>query len=230
MAATAAWAAWAAWTSDRPAGRARAPGVGRSGRVAAAHPSEARGRGSACRDRIATSSTASPARPPRPARRGLRSVRRPLPARRGCNRPVPHLARGAPAGINGAMRLPVPGPRDVLSALERGGEQVEALLGPCRGCSPCSTRPRRWSRGRPRIVDRVEAGRGRGDRPRSRESARSVDAATAEVADGRVASTPGGRAARQPREVELARGRCRRTAPASRWVARRSSSTSSSRR
>ena len=27
------------------------------------------------------------------------------------------------------MRLPVPGPRDVLSALERGGEQVEALLG-----------------------------------------------------------------------------------------------------
>lgn len=27
------------------------------------------------------------------------------------------------------MRLPVPGPRDVISALERGGEQVEALLG-----------------------------------------------------------------------------------------------------
>ena len=27
------------------------------------------------------------------------------------------------------MRLPVPGPRDVLSALERGGEQVETLLG-----------------------------------------------------------------------------------------------------
>lgn len=27
------------------------------------------------------------------------------------------------------MRLPVPGPRDVLTALERGGEQVEALLG-----------------------------------------------------------------------------------------------------
>ena len=27
------------------------------------------------------------------------------------------------------MRRPVPGPRDVLSALERGGEQVEALLG-----------------------------------------------------------------------------------------------------
>jgi len=27
------------------------------------------------------------------------------------------------------MRLPVPGPRDVFSALERGGEQVEALLG-----------------------------------------------------------------------------------------------------
>ena len=27
------------------------------------------------------------------------------------------------------MRLPVPGPRDVLSALERGGDQVEALLG-----------------------------------------------------------------------------------------------------
>lgn len=27
------------------------------------------------------------------------------------------------------MRLPVPGPRDVLSALERGSEQVEALLG-----------------------------------------------------------------------------------------------------
>ena len=27
------------------------------------------------------------------------------------------------------MRLPVPGPRDVLSALERGGDQVEALMG-----------------------------------------------------------------------------------------------------
>jgi hypothetical protein len=27
------------------------------------------------------------------------------------------------------MRLPVPGPRDVLSALERGGDQVEAMLG-----------------------------------------------------------------------------------------------------
>ncbi|RYB88824.1 hypothetical protein EUA06_18755 [Nocardioides glacieisoli] len=27
------------------------------------------------------------------------------------------------------MRLPVPGPRDVLSALERGGDQVEALVG-----------------------------------------------------------------------------------------------------
>lgn len=27
------------------------------------------------------------------------------------------------------MRLPLPGPRDVVSALERGGEQVEALLG-----------------------------------------------------------------------------------------------------
>ena len=27
------------------------------------------------------------------------------------------------------MRLPVPGPRDVLAALERGGDQVEALLG-----------------------------------------------------------------------------------------------------
>ncbi|GAB3024459.1 hypothetical protein GCM10011376_09960 [Nocardioides flavus (ex Wang et al. 2016)] len=27
------------------------------------------------------------------------------------------------------MRLPVPGPRDVISALERGGDQVEALLG-----------------------------------------------------------------------------------------------------
>jgi hypothetical protein len=27
------------------------------------------------------------------------------------------------------MRLPVPGPRDVLSALERGGDQVEALIG-----------------------------------------------------------------------------------------------------
>jgi hypothetical protein len=27
------------------------------------------------------------------------------------------------------MRLPVPGPRDVFSALERGGEQVEALMG-----------------------------------------------------------------------------------------------------
>ena len=27
------------------------------------------------------------------------------------------------------MRLPVPGPRDVISALERGGEQVEAMVG-----------------------------------------------------------------------------------------------------
>lgn len=27
------------------------------------------------------------------------------------------------------MRLPVPGPRDVLAALERGGDQIEALIG-----------------------------------------------------------------------------------------------------
>ena len=27
------------------------------------------------------------------------------------------------------MRLPVPGPRDVMSLLERGGDQLEAVLG-----------------------------------------------------------------------------------------------------
>ena len=40
------------------------------------------------------------------------------------------------------MRLPVPGPRDLMSALERGSEQVEALLGAVRVRWRCSTGPR----------------------------------------------------------------------------------------
>lgn len=65
------------------------------------------------------------------------------------------------------MRLPVPGPRDVLSALERGSEQVEALLGAV---------PRVLA-----LLDRAEAIVDRAEATVARVGG-VVDAATAEVA------------------------------------------------
>lgn len=65
------------------------------------------------------------------------------------------------------MRLPVPGPRDVLSALERGSEQVEALLGAVPRVLALLDRAEQ-------IVDRAEATVAR--------VGVVVDAATAEVA------------------------------------------------
>jgi hypothetical protein len=65
------------------------------------------------------------------------------------------------------MRLPVPGPRDVLSALERGGEQVEALLGAVPRVLALLDQAEALVARASVVVDRVEV---------------VVDAATAEVA------------------------------------------------
>jgi hypothetical protein len=65
------------------------------------------------------------------------------------------------------MRLPVPGPRDVLSALERGSEQVEALLGAVPRVLALLDQAEALVARASLVVDRVEV---------------VVDAATAEVA------------------------------------------------
>ncbi|HEU4336159.1 MAG TPA: hypothetical protein VFR45_02500 [Nocardioides sp.] len=65
------------------------------------------------------------------------------------------------------MRLPVPGPRDVMSALERGSEQVEALLGAVPRALALLDRAEVLLERASAAVDRVDA---------------VVDAATAEVA------------------------------------------------
>jgi ABC-type transporter Mla subunit MlaD len=76
------------------------------------------------------------------------------------------------------MRLPVPGPRDVISALERGSEQVEALLGAVPRMLALLDEAEALVARASAIVDRVEV---------------VADAATAEVArvsvvvDGAVA-------------------------------------------
>jgi ABC-type transporter Mla subunit MlaD len=76
------------------------------------------------------------------------------------------------------MRLPVPGPRDVMSALERGSEQVEALLGAVPRMLALLDEAEALVARASAIVDRVEV---------------VADAATAEVArvsvvvDGAVA-------------------------------------------
>jgi hypothetical protein len=79
------------------------------------------------------------------------------------------------------MRLPVPGPRDVLSALERGSEQVEALLGAVPRVLALLDQAEALAARASVIVDRVE---GVADAATA-EVARVgevVDAATAEVA------------------------------------------------
>jgi hypothetical protein len=65
------------------------------------------------------------------------------------------------------MRLPVPGPRDVLSALERGSEQVEALLGAVPRVLALLDQAETLVARASAVVDRVEV---------------VADAATAEVA------------------------------------------------
>ena len=76
------------------------------------------------------------------------------------------------------MRLPVPGPRDVMSALERGSEQVEALLGAVPRALALLDRAEVLLERASATVDRVDA---------------VVDAATAEVA--RVGAVVDGAAA-----------------------------------
>ena len=73
------------------------------------------------------------------------------------------------------MRLPVPGPRDVLSALERGSEQVEALLGAVPRALALLDQAevlieRRLGDGRPRRRSRRRCDRG--GRPRGRGGGR----------------------------------------------------------
>lgn len=79
------------------------------------------------------------------------------------------------------MRLPVPGPRDVLSALERGGEQVEALLGAVPRVLALLDQAEAVVARASGIVDRVEAVADAATAEVARAGA-VVDAATAEVA------------------------------------------------
>lgn len=79
------------------------------------------------------------------------------------------------------MRLPVPGPRDVLSALERGGEQVEALLGAVPRVLALLDQAEALVARASGIVDRVEAVADAATAEVARVGA-VVDAATAEVA------------------------------------------------
>ncbi|WP_224273140.1 hypothetical protein [Nocardioides lacusdianchii] len=79
------------------------------------------------------------------------------------------------------MRLPVPGPRDVLSALERGGEQVEALLGAVPRVLALLDQAEALVARASGIVDRVEAVADAATAEVARVGT-VVDAATAEVA------------------------------------------------
>ncbi len=79
------------------------------------------------------------------------------------------------------MRLPVPGPRDVLSALERGGEQVEALLGAVPRVLALLDQAEALVARASGIVDRVEAVADAATAEVARVGG-VVDAATAEVA------------------------------------------------
>lgn len=89
-----------------------------------------------------------------------------LPFRQGHREPSPGPRRGT-RWYQWRMRLPVPGPRDVLSALERGGEQVEALLGAVPRVLALLDQAEALVARASGIVDRVDA---------------VADAATAEVA------------------------------------------------
>ena len=79
------------------------------------------------------------------------------------------------------MRLPVPGPRDVLSALERGGEQIEALLGAVPRVLALLDQAEALVVRASGIVDRVEAVADAATAEVARVGG-VVDAATAEVA------------------------------------------------
>ncbi len=79
------------------------------------------------------------------------------------------------------MRLPVPGPRDVLSALERGGEQVEALLGAVPRVLALLDQAEALVARASGIVDRVEGVADAAAAEVARVGA-VVEAATAEVA------------------------------------------------
>ncbi|CAB4915535.1 unannotated protein [freshwater metagenome] len=79
------------------------------------------------------------------------------------------------------MRLPVPGPRDVLSALERGGEQVEALLGAVPRVLALLDQAEALVARASGLVDRVEGVADTATAEVARVGA-VVDAATAEVA------------------------------------------------
>ena len=71
------------------------------------------------------------------------------------------------------MRLPVPGPRDVLSALERGGDQVEAMIGAVPRALALLDRAEALLDGATVAVDRVrEVDRGRQRRRRTRRRRR----------------------------------------------------------
>jgi hypothetical protein len=79
------------------------------------------------------------------------------------------------------MRLPVPGPRDVLSALERGGEQVEALLGAVPRVLALLYQAEALVARASHVVDRVELVADAATAEVARVGV-VVDAATAEVA------------------------------------------------
>jgi hypothetical protein len=79
------------------------------------------------------------------------------------------------------MRLPVPGPRDVLSALERGSEQVEALLGAVPRVLALLDQAEALVARASLIVDRVEVVADAATAEVARVGG-VVDAATAEVA------------------------------------------------
>jgi hypothetical protein len=79
------------------------------------------------------------------------------------------------------MRLPVPGPRDVMSALERGSEQVEALLGAVPRMLALLDQAEALVARASLIVDRVEVVAEAATAEVARVST-VVDAATAEVA------------------------------------------------
>ena len=79
------------------------------------------------------------------------------------------------------MRLPVPGPRDVMSALERGSEQVEALLGAVPRMLALLDQAEELVARASTIVDRVEVVADAATAEVARVGT-VVDAATAEVA------------------------------------------------
>ena len=103
-----------------------------------------------------------------------------LPFQQGHREPSPGPRRGT-RWYQWRMRLPVPGPRDVLSALERGSEQVEALLGAVPRVLALLDQAEALVTRASGIVDRVDAVADAATAEVARVGA-VVDAATAEVA------------------------------------------------